>query len=365
MLPVALGFVLGGSLSNLLDRVRLGHVTDFLDLRCWPAFNLADTFIVVGVAILFAALAVADRSAPPRARWRRSAFASLRPQRLDRALAGRPEIGSRAPAERLLADGAVLVDGEPRAKSHRLTGGEEVVVELPGRPGPLVPSRWTLDVAWEDEHLLVVDKPAGLVVHPGRASRAGRSSTGCSRTAPRAARSDRPGIVHRLDRDTSGLLVVARSEEAHARLQEPIRRRAVERRYLALVRGRPRSRTGRIEAPIGRDRSDRTRHSLDTATPRDAVTHFEVARAARSPAHAARRAPRDGPHAPDPRPPGGDRPAGERRSGLRRRRRPRPRAPVPARARLAFAHPITGDEVDARVAAPARPRSGARAARGD
>jgi 23S rRNA pseudouridine1911/1915/1917 synthase len=87
---------------------------------------------------------------------------------------------------------------------------------------------------------------------------------------------DRPGIVHRLDRDTSGLLVVARSDEAHARLQEAIRNRLVERVYLALVKGTPRSRTGRIEAPIGRDRADRMRHSLDTATPRDAVTRFEL-----------------------------------------------------------------------------------------
>ena len=88
---------------------------------------------------------------------------------------------------------------------------------------------------------------------------------------------DRPGIVHRLDRDTSGLLVVARSDEAHERLQDLVRQRAVERHYLALVRGRPRSWRGRIEAPIGRDRDDPTRHSLDTDTPRDAVTHFEVA----------------------------------------------------------------------------------------
>jgi 23S rRNA pseudouridine1911/1915/1917 synthase len=88
---------------------------------------------------------------------------------------------------------------------------------------------------------------------------------------------ERPGIVHRLDRDTSGLLVVARSEEAHALLQEAIRRREVERRYLALVKGTPRSRAGRIEAPIGRDRLDRSRHSLDTPTPREAVTWFEVA----------------------------------------------------------------------------------------
>jgi 23S rRNA pseudouridine1911/1915/1917 synthase len=82
--------------------------------------------------------------------------------------------------------------------------------------------------------------------------------------------------VHRLDRDTSGLLVVARSEQAHAALQDAIRRRELERRYLALVRGRPRSRTGRIDAPMGRDRRDPTRRSLDTDEPREAVTHFEV-----------------------------------------------------------------------------------------
>jgi len=87
---------------------------------------------------------------------------------------------------------------------------------------------------------------------------------------------DRPGIVHRLDRDTAGLMVVARSVEAHRRLQALVQRRALERRYLALVVGRPRSRRGRIEAPIGRDRRDPTRHSLDTETPREAVTHFEL-----------------------------------------------------------------------------------------
>ena len=97
ILPVALGFVLGGSISNLLDRIRLGHVTDFLDVRFWPAFNLADTFIVVGVAILFAALAAADRRSHRPSLGRLSASASLSPAgRLDRSLAGRAEVGSRA-----------------------------------------------------------------------------------------------------------------------------------------------------------------------------------------------------------------------------------------------------------------------------
>ncbi len=203
-------------------------------------------------------------------------FSVSEPGRLDRALAARGEIGSRSLAERLVADGAVLVDGRPRPKSHRLEGGEEVVVELPAEPGPLQPEPMDLPIAWEDEHLLVVDKPAGIVVHPAGGHDSGTLVHGLLALDAAGGDDDRPGIVHRLDRDTSGLLVVARSEEAHARLQELIRRRELDRRYLALVRGAPKSRTGRIEAAIGRDRFDRTRHSLDTATPREAVTHFET-----------------------------------------------------------------------------------------
>ena len=203
-------------------------------------------------------------------------FLAPEAERLDRAVAARAEVGSRSLAERLIADGAVLVDGEPRQKSHRLEGGEEVVVELPAEAGPMEAEEMNLRIAWEDEHLLVVDKPAGIVVQPGTGHRTGTLVHGLLAHEAAGGDDDRPGIVHRLDRDTSGLLVVARSEEAHGRLQELIRRRQVERRYLALVKGTPRSRTGRIEAPIGRDRLDRTRHSLDTGTPRDAVTHFEV-----------------------------------------------------------------------------------------
>ena len=203
-------------------------------------------------------------------------FRAPEAERLDRALAGRPEVGSRGLAERLISDGAVLVDGETRTKSHRLTGGEDVLVELPADAAPLVPEEMNLRIAWEDEHLLVVDKPAGVVVHPGAGHDTGTLVHGLLALDAAGGDEERPGIVHRLDRDTSGLLVVARSDTAHERLQESIRRREVERRYLALVKGSPRSRAGRIEAPIGRDRIDRTRHSLDTPTPRDAVTLFEV-----------------------------------------------------------------------------------------
>jgi 23S rRNA pseudouridine1911/1915/1917 synthase len=140
-------------------------------------------------------------------------------------------------------------------------------------------------VLFEDEHLLVVDKPAGLTVHPGAGARSGTLAGQLLTLGARGGDDpERPGIVHRLDRDTSGLLVVARSEEAHAALQKAIRKREIERHYLALVRGRPRSRTGRVDAPIGRDRRDPTRRSLDTDEPREAVTHFEVLET--MPAHA-------------------------------------------------------------------------------
>jgi 23S rRNA pseudouridine1911/1915/1917 synthase len=200
-------------------------------------------------------------------------------ERLDRFLAGLAEVGSRAAAERLLAEGRVLVDGAARPKSHRLGGAEDIELALPqGRPSGLAPEAVEgLRVAWEDEHLLVVDKPAGVVVHPSAGHAGGTLVHGLLAHAIEGGNvAERPGIVHRLDRDTSGLLVVARSEEAHRRLQRLLRRRELMREYFALVRGRPRSRGGRIEAPIGRDRRDPTRVSLDTTTPRDAVTHFEL-----------------------------------------------------------------------------------------
>lgn len=133
-------------------------------------------------------------------------------------------------------------------------------------------------IAYEDEHLLVVDKGAGLVVHPARGHREGTLS---QLLAGVAAGGDegRPGIVHRLDRDTSGLLVVARSEEAHGLLQAALAQRRVEREYVALVVGRPPARTGTIEAPIGRDPQVRTRMAIGGNAPREARTHFTLERA--------------------------------------------------------------------------------------
>ena len=267
-------------------------------------------------------------------------------ERLDRFLAELPEVASRGAAERLLAAGAVLVDGVRRPKSHRLTGGEQLEVDTASLvTAPLTAEPLELRIAYEDEHLLVVDKPAGLVVHPGAGHAGGTLVQGLLGRGVAGGDPERPGIVHRLDRDTSGLLVVARTQEAYERLQALVRRRGLEREYLALVRGRPRSRSGRIEAPIGRDRRDATRRSLDTASPKDAVTHFEVVELLR--AHALLRVRLETGRTHQIRvhlaaiglPVAGDPTYGVSEPGLERQ--------FLHAARLTFPHPVTGDRVEA------------------
>jgi 23S rRNA pseudouridine1911/1915/1917 synthase len=192
--------------------------------------------------------------------------------RLDAWLAAELDI-PRARAATLAQAGTVLVDGRRAAKSTRLRGGERITVEepLPEEPDAAPPPRPA--VVWEDEHVLVVDKPPGLVVHPAPGHR-GQTLVellGSGEGARFQARA-----VHRLDRDTSGLMLVAKGEPAQRQLGAVLRRREVEREYLALVAGRLRSRSGTIDAPIGRDPRRRTRMSTTTDKPREARTHFEV-----------------------------------------------------------------------------------------
>jgi 23S rRNA pseudouridine1911/1915/1917 synthase len=193
--------------------------------------------------------------------------------RLDAWLA--PELGlSRAQVAGLAGAGAVLVDGRPAAKSTRLRPGQRIAVT--DAPPPVAAAAAPAPtVVWEDEHLLVVDKPPGLVVHPAPGH---RGTTLVELLARERPREPEPHAVHRLDRDTSGLMLVARDEAVQKQLQASLRRREVEREYLALVAGRLGSRTGTIDAPIGRDRRHRTRMSTTTDKPREARTHFEVER---------------------------------------------------------------------------------------
>ena len=196
--------------------------------------------------------------------------------RLDRFLAG--PLGSRARAQSLIDRQRVWVDGRVRPKRYTIRVGERVEVDAVDEVPEVDPTDVPFGIAYEDEHLLIVDKPAGVVVHPARGHHTG---TLAQALAGRGAGGDEPwraGIVHRLDRDTSGLLVVAKSDAVHRALKALIVKRHMRREYLALVAGRPSARTGTIDAPIGRHRRDRVLMSIESDDPRDARTHFEIER---------------------------------------------------------------------------------------
>jgi 23S rRNA pseudouridine1911/1915/1917 synthase len=181
----------------------------------------------------------------------------------------------RAEVQRAIAAGGVLVDGTPRPKSFRLLGGERLTVELPGSEqigpeGPPVPVRY------EDGDLLVVAKPAGLLTHPTAARSTGtlvNRLLGMQVPLAAAGGPLRPGIVHRLDAGTSGLLIVAKTDRVFAPLRAMFAEHAVDRRYLALVRGQPEHDSFAVDAPLGRRAA---RISVDRADGRPAVTAFEV-----------------------------------------------------------------------------------------
>jgi 23S rRNA pseudouridine1911/1915/1917 synthase len=186
--------------------------------------------------------------------------------RLDAFLAARGAFRSRAAAQRAIEAGDVEVNGVERPKNHALQPDDHVTITIRDRPA-LPPQAATFRTVYEDPDLMVIDKPAGLVTHPAP----GHLGVTLAELLPEGS-----GVVHRLDKDTSGLLLVARSDEALAALQRMLKAREVTREYTALVEGHPDAASGTIDAPIGRDRANRTVMSTRTDRPRDAVTHFDV-----------------------------------------------------------------------------------------
>ncbi|MEP6681089.1 MAG: RluA family pseudouridine synthase [Chloroflexota bacterium] len=201
--------------------------------------------------------------------------------RFDLAVSAVAEI-SRAHAQRLISDGRATVEGHRARASDRLSGGERIRVELSAPPDPtIVPESIPLSVVYEDAEMLIVDKPAGLVVHPAQGNRSGtlvHALLGRARDRGEALGSiagiERPGIVHRLDKETSGLMAVAKTDAAQASLMDQFRRRTVEKEYVALVRGSAPALHGRIEAPIGRA-AGAWKMGV-TADGRAAITQYEV-----------------------------------------------------------------------------------------
>lgn len=198
-------------------------------------------------------------------------------QRVDVVVGTDPRVGSRAEGQRLIAAGRVTIDRAPVAKRRRVVAGDVIHVQPESRPAPqLTPEHLNLRIPYEDQDLLVVDKPAGMVTHPSKGHSSGTVVHGLlSRGIAGGAEPFRPGIVHRLDRDTSGLLLVAKNDRTHRRLQGLLRERQIDRRYLVLVHGAfPPALT--VAQPIGRDRRNRLRMSTMTDSPRDARTRFRT-----------------------------------------------------------------------------------------
>jgi len=206
--------------------------------------------------------------------------------RLDQFLASQLGDVSRARVQQLLQEGKVTVNDKPAKPSLRLKGTEEIhllgPLELP--PLKAFAEDIPLDVIYEDAELAVVNKPAGMIVHASNGSSDDPRNRGTLVNAllhrmkklSKGTDELRPGIVHRLDKDTSGLLIVAKNDRAHRKLSEQFSKRAIDKRYVALVHGWPKAESGTINAPIGRDRSNRARMSTRGDEARDALSHYKV-----------------------------------------------------------------------------------------
>lgn len=204
-------------------------------------------------------------------------------QRLDAVVGSLPEVGSRSQAAKACEAGRVLVNGTPEAKKYLTQEGDFLIIELPDEAPELAPEPIPLDIRYEDEHLLVLSKPAGLVTHPspdrpfGSLASALLYRYGWDGLCNVQGEQDRPGIVHRLDADTSGLMLAAKTDEAGQALMDAIAAKAIDRRYLALVHGVISVDTGMIDAPIQRHPMERMQMMVgDGPSARDAITTFTV-----------------------------------------------------------------------------------------
>jgi 23S rRNA pseudouridine1911/1915/1917 synthase len=205
----------------------------------------------------------------------------MTPERIDRYLGTHPNIAvSRTRIQRLIEEGLVTVNGAPVNVKYKLRGGEAIVMTVPVRRGPMVePEDIPLEIVHEDEHLAVINKPAGLVVHPGVGNYTGTLVHALVYHFKKLAgegKSIRPGIVHRLDKNTCGLMVVAKTDPVFEALQEAIKNRDLKRVYLALACGHMKDEHGFIEAPIGRSTKDRMRMMVTDKNSREARTEYRL-----------------------------------------------------------------------------------------
>lgn len=206
---------------------------------------------------------------------------SVANERVDRFLSEMAELNlTRNRIQRLIAKGLITVNGQAVPKRHEVVAGDVIALVIPPPPPrEALPEDIPLDVVFEDEHLAVINKPAGMISHPALGHHEGTLVNALVHrygTLAAGSAEDRPGIVHRLDRDTSGLLMVARNDEVYLKLQKRLQAREIHREYIALVCGHLKEEEGTIEASIGRSLGERTKMAVDGIRAREAVTHYRL-----------------------------------------------------------------------------------------
>lgn len=203
-------------------------------------------------------------------------------QRLDAWLGRQTELGlSRSYAARLIKEGAVTLGGQPAKASTRLKVGDCLCLSLPEPKAlELTPEALPLEYVYEDEDILIINKPKDMVVHPAAGHSSGTVVNAvlhhCQGQLSSINGELRPGIVHRIDKDTTGLLVVCKNDQAHRALAQQLKQHSITREYVALVHGRLKTEEGTVDAPLGRSRADRKKQAIDYIGGRDAVTHYRV-----------------------------------------------------------------------------------------
>ncbi|MBC6414585.1 MAG: 23S rRNA pseudouridine(1911/1915/1917) synthase RluD [Chromatiales bacterium] len=197
--------------------------------------------------------------------------------RLDKALAELFTDYSRSFLQHCLVDGLIRVNGNTAEADTKVTGGEQVTFMLPqAEPSTAVGEALPLNIVYEDAHLIIVNKPANIVVHPAAGHRCGTLLNALLHHCPSLETLPRGGIVHRLDKDTSGLLVIAKTRASHFNLVSQLQHKEIERHYIALARGQFIS-SGKIDAPIGRHPTDRKRMAVRQSDGKTAITHYRIA----------------------------------------------------------------------------------------
>ena len=269
----ATSLILGGVLGNLLDRIFYKKVVDFLSFKIlgynFPVFNLADVFICLGAFLYIIVIIKGDKM---------KVVVDQDKVRIDKFLSERTEY-SRSKIQKMIEDEKILVNNNKISSNYKVKLDDEIFldeeeeIEITDEKEDM-----NLDIVYEDEYLAIINKPSGIVTHPAVGNKNHTLVNGLLYHFNKISNKDsiRPGIVHRLDKDTSGLMVVAKDDITHEKLAELIKNKEVERKYYALVWGVVRHDKGTIDAPIGRDINDRQKYTVTNINGKPSITHFKV-----------------------------------------------------------------------------------------